>query len=165
MPAKKAVPKEVKKKVVVVAALAALLFALPALAQTTTTAAAGNASNVQGVVQQYVVTPVANAVKTLAYIYAVIFWASVIILAIYALIMLKAGPTTFSRWSGFVEMVDNYKRYLIGIIAVPFAIVALVTGVVAVTNASINPWDVAVSLMKLLFGQPFIQIWHQIVGS
>ena len=136
-------------------------LAVAALAARASAQAAGNAT---GVVQQYVVAPVANAVKTLAYIYAVVFWASVILLAIYALIMLKAGPTTYAKWQGLVDLIDNYKRYLIGIIAVPFAIVALITGVAAVTGAAVNPWDVATSLMKLLFAGPFLQIWQQIVG-
>lgn len=158
-------PRPKAKKLVVVAALALLILAMPLWAQTANATAAGSGgSDVKQAVQKNIVEPVKKAIDVLTYVWAVAFWASVILLAIYAFIMLKAGPTTFSRWSGFVEMIDQYKRYLVGIIAVPFAIAALLTGVAATTGQSIDPWNTAQQFIKILF-KPFQDVANAFLGG
>ncbi|AFA38658.1 hypothetical protein Pogu_0631 [Pyrobaculum oguniense TE7] len=152
-------PTNQKKKALAVAALVLLVLAVEVYAQQQDVY-----ERVREAVDENIVSPVVSGVRALAYIWAVAFWVAVILLALYAFIMLKAGPTTFSRWSGFVEMIDRYKLFLIGIIAVPLAIAALLTGVAAVSNQEVDAWGIANQFVSFLF-QPFNDVARALLGQ
>ncbi|RFA92826.1 hypothetical protein [Pyrobaculum aerophilum] len=110
-------PEERKAKKAVVAALfLALLIAPMALAQQ----AGSDVYNFPFKDQ------VQNAVKNLAAGYALIFWAVVVLLAIYAAVHWIASPVTWARWSSIINVIDHYKAILIGLAAIPFVLAAFI---------------------------------------
>ncbi len=66
------------------------------------------------------------AVKNLAAAYALIFWAAVVLLAIYAAVHWIASPVSWARWSSIINVIDHYKAILIGLAAIPFVLAAMI---------------------------------------
>ncbi|WP_333639463.1 hypothetical protein [Pyrobaculum aerophilum] len=105
------------KKAVVAALFLALLIAPFAFAQQ---ASGGNIYDFPFKEQ------VQYAVKNLAAAYALIFWAAVVLLAIYAAVHWIASPVTWARWSSIINVIDHYKAILIGLAAIPFVLAAFI---------------------------------------
>ncbi len=110
---------EQKAKKAVVAALFLILLAPTLLAQQ-----AGQQGN--EVYNFPFKEQIQNAAKNLAAGYALIFWAAVVLLAIYAAVHWMASPVSWARWSAIINVIDHYKAILIGLAAIPFVLAAMI---------------------------------------
>lgn len=108
---------EQRAKKAVVAALFLILLAPTLLAQQV------NGSNVYDFPFK---NQIQNAAKNLAAGYALIFWAAVVLLAIYAAVHWMASPVSWARWSAIINVIDHYKAILIGLAAIPFVLAAMI---------------------------------------
>ena len=123
-------PEGQKAKKVIAAALVLLLALAPVYAQQAGNATGGG----QDVYNFPFKNQIQSAVKNLAAVYALIFWAVVVLLAVYAAVMWIASPTSWSRWSAVITLVDHYKYIMLGIAAVPFILAAAIFGVNLITT-------------------------------
>ncbi|MEM4439054.1 MAG: hypothetical protein QW680_10565, partial [Pyrobaculum sp.] len=115
-------PEGQKAKKVIAAALVLLLALAPVYAQQAGNATGGG----QGVYNFPFKNQIQSAVKNLAAAYALIFWAAVVLLAIYAAVYWMASPVTWARWSSLINVIDHYKAILIGLAAIPFVLAAMI---------------------------------------
>lgn len=148
---KKAKAEEGKAKKAVVAAVVLILLLAPLVAAQTVNGTGGG----QGSVYNFPFKDqVRNAVKNLAAAYALIFWAVVVLLAVYAAVHWIASPTTWARWGAIVNIVDHYKSILIGLAAVPFILAAMIFAANLITTGygAGNVGDAAKTAVDFLNG-------------
>ncbi len=149
---RKAKAEEGKAKKAVVAAVVLILLLAPLVAAQQS----GNGtSGGQGSVYNFPFkNQVQNAVKNLAAAYALIFWAVVVLLAVYAAVHWIASPTTWARWGIVISVIDHYKAILIGLAAVPFILAAMIFAANLITTGygAGNIRDAATTATEFLNG-------------
>jgi len=121
------------KPVFAALALAALVLAQLALAQTaTTTPASGGGGDVTSV--DFWKGIASGVGKWLRLMFAIAFWASVILLVFYA-IMSKMAPTKYFRLGALVDLIENVKTILLGVFVFTASVTGVIAGVAAIANA------------------------------
>jgi len=149
------------KPAIAALAIAALVLAQLALAANNATTGGGGGDVTDVQFWQNIASGVGKWLRT---IFAIAFWASVILLVFYA-IMTNVGPTKFTRLTALVDFIENVKTVLLGIFVFTASVTGIVAGVAAIAQTFGATFNVSpIDVVNALIFQPITDMVKGVVG-